>query len=43
MKLVKRVWDSFALWAEGIGRARAAAELSRRGLYKEARDMMTRY
>jgi hypothetical protein len=44
MKFVKKVWDSFADfmvgWADGIGRARAAAELSRQGRYEEARRLM---
>jgi len=37
---LKRIWQAFLSIAEAGGRARAAAELSRRGMHKEARAMM---
>jgi hypothetical protein len=40
VKAVKSFWAGFLAVAEAGGRARAAAELSRRGLHKEARALM---
>ena len=34
---MKTLWESFILFLESIGRARAAAELARVGRYEEAR------
>jgi hypothetical protein len=36
---MKEIWESFLLFLESIGRARAAAELSRLGRYEEARRL----
>jgi hypothetical protein len=37
---LKTFWAGFLAVAEAGGRARAAAELSRRGLHHEARELM---
>jgi hypothetical protein len=37
---LKRLWNVFLEIAEAGGRARAAAELSRRGLHAEAKELM---
>ena len=39
-KALKTIWAAFVDIAEAGGRARAAAELSRRGLYTEAKALM---
>jgi hypothetical protein len=37
---LKRIWNGFVSIAEAGGQARAAAELSRRGMYAEAKAIM---
>lgn len=37
---MKKIWDYFVGLADSLGRARAAAELSRRGQYEAARYIM---
>ena len=37
---MKKIWNYVVALAESIGRARAAAELSRRGMYKQAQQLM---
>jgi hypothetical protein len=39
-KALKSFWTGFLSVAEAGGRARAAAELSRRGLHAEAKELM---
>ena len=34
---MKNLWESFMMFLESVGRARAAAELARLGRYEEAR------
>ena len=36
---MKTLWESFILFLESIGRARAASELARVGRYEEARKI----
>ena len=36
---MKNLWESFILFLESIGRARAASELARLGRYEEARRL----
>jgi hypothetical protein len=38
--VLKKVWNGFLTIAEAGGRARAAAELSSRGLHAEAKELM---
>ena len=39
---MKKIWESFLLFLESIGRARAASELARLGRYEEARKLYER-
>jgi hypothetical protein len=34
------MWKKFMIWCERVGTARAAAELSRQGLHKEAQKLI---
>jgi hypothetical protein len=36
---MKTIWESFLMFLESIGRAKAAAELTRMGRYEEARRL----
>lgn len=36
---MKNLWESFLMFLESIGRAKAAAELARLGRYEEARRL----
>lgn len=42
MKTMKKMWNCLIYWADTLSRARAAAELTRRGRYKDAQDLMQR-
>lgn len=42
MNVLKSIWKSFVSWSDSLARARAAAELTRRGRYKDARDLIQR-
>ena len=35
----KKLWNGFLAYAEAVGTARAAAELTRQGYYKEAKAL----
>ena len=39
---MKHVWNYLMSWADSLCRARAAAELTRRGMTEEARQLMLR-
>ncbi len=39
---MKAIWNWMISFADSLCRARAAAELSRRGMYKEASQLMQR-
>ena len=40
MIIIEKIWDFFVDWADALGRARAAAELTRQGQYQAARDLI---
>ena len=42
MKTLEKIWHCLVSWADSLARARAAAELTRRGRYKDAQDLMQR-
>lgn len=37
---MKKLIDAFMIWAEALGKARAAATLTRMGKYDEAKKLM---
>lgn len=39
---MKAIWNYMITFADSLCRARAAAELSRRGMYKQAQQLMQR-
>ncbi len=42
MNALKSIWKSFLFWSDSLARARAAAELTRRGRYKDAQALIQR-
>ena len=40
MEIFNKMWDFFVDWADALGRARAAAELTRQGRHQAARELI---